>query len=441
MPDILQIAPADLLFDSENPRLSQPHKGQRETLLEMAKLLQRKLATMAGDIVQHGLDPSTIPIVVRLSGPPTRYVMLEGNRRLAAIKALESPDSVAPAVQPTVLLMLRKHSQRYQDDPIDTMPCVVVANRDEARHWIKLRHTGLNDGAGMMPWGSDESARFSARSGKLDIHSQALNFLSDRGDLSAADRARVPVTSFKRLIGTPQVRERLGLELIDGELYVLADTDKIARALMHVVNELSSRKIKTTDIYTSQDRQRYARNLPKTVAVVATLSNGQGTPLVASSGTTTKSRAKQKKKSTARTKLIPTSCVLDISNRRINNMENELRKLGLNDYANAIGVLFRVFIELSVDSYLQGQPSIGLTEKAALHRKMRAVADHLVTNGKLTPKQRQPVSRACQKDSFLAPSIDLMHAFVHNAYAFPAPGDLKAHWDNLEPFLAAIWTP
>ena len=173
---------------------------------------------------------------------------------------------------------------------------------------------------------------------------------------------------------------------------------------MHVVNELSSRKIKTTDIYTSQDRQRYARNLPKTVAVVATLSNGQGTPLVASSGTTTKSRAKQKKKSTARTKLIPTSCVLDISNRRINNMENELRKLGLNDYANAIGVLFRVFIELSVDSYLQGQPSIGLTEKAALHRKMRAVADHLVTNGKLTP-EATATRQSCMPERFIPRAI------------------------------------
>ena len=83
MAEILQIAPADLVLDSENPRLSQPHIGQRQVLQEMAKLLQRKLTTMAGDIVQHGLDPSTIPIAVRHSGSPTRYVILEGNRRLA----------------------------------------------------------------------------------------------------------------------------------------------------------------------------------------------------------------------------------------------------------------------------------------------------------------------------------------------------------------------
>ena len=320
------------------------------------------------------------------------------------------------------------------------MPCVVVRDRDEARHWIELRHTGQNDGAGTMPWGSDEVARFRARSRPREIHSQALDFLSERGDLSAEDRARVPATSFKRLLGTPQVRARLGLELIEGRLSVLADNNKIAKALMHVVNDLSSGKTKTADIYTSQDRQAYARNLPQSVAVAATLAPGQGAPLV-TSASTTKPKATRARKATERRKLIPTSCVLDISDRRINDIENELRKLGLNDYTNAVGVLFRVFIELSVDSYLQGQPSIGLHERAPLQRKMKAVADHLVANGKLTQKQRQPVSRACQKDSFLAPSIDLMHTYVHNAHAFPAPGDLRAHWDNLEPFLAAIWTP
>ena len=221
---------------------------------------------------------------------------------------------------------------------------------------------------------------------------------------------------------------------------MLADKNKIARALMHVVNDLSSGKVKTVDIYTSQDRQTYARNLPPTVAVAPTLSSGQGAPLV-TSATTPKTRAKRTKKATERTKLIPTSCVLDISDRRINNIENELRKLGLNDYKNAVGVLFRVFIELSVDSYIQAQSSIDLHEKVPLQRKMKVVADHLVASDKLTQKQRQPVSRACQKDSFLAPSIDLMHNYVHNSHAFPAPGDLRAHWDNLEPFLAAIWSP
>ena len=410
MAETLQIAPAELLLDSQNPRLSQPNTGQHQTLQAIAKLLQHKLTTMAADIVQYGLDPSTIPIVVRLSGSQARYMTLEGNRRLAAIRALENPESVANAVNAAVLSKLRKLSHQYQKNPIDMMSCAVVKDRDKARHWIELRHTGLNEGAGTMPWGSDESARFRARSRAPEIHSQALDFLSERGDLSPEERAKVPVTSFKRLLETPQVRARLGLELMDRQLFVLADKKKIAKALRHIINDLSSGKIKTADIYNRQDRQAYARNLPHKVVVTPTLSSGQGVPLVPSA-TTAKTKAARARKATERAKLIPASCVLDIANRRINDIENELRKLSLNNHTNAVGVLFRVFIELSVDSYLEDNSSLAVDERKPLQRKMTAVANHLVTKGKLTKKQRQPVNRACQKDSFLAPSIDLMHSY------------------------------
>lgn len=367
-------------------------------------------------------------------------LFLRATRRLAAIRALENPESIATAVKATILTKLRDLSRQYQENPIVTMPCVVVKDPEEARHWIELRHTGLNEGAGTMPWGADESARFRARSRTPDIHSQALDFLTDRGDLSREQRSKVPVTSFRRLLGTPQVRTKLGLELSNGVLSVLADKNKIAKALVYVINDLSSGKIKTADIYTQHNRREYARNLPQQVVVKPTLSSGQGAPLLASAGTT-KAKGRRTRRTTDRTKLIPTSCVLDISSRRIDEIENELRKLSLKDYTNAVGVLFRVFIELSVDSYLENHPSIGVQETAALQKKMSAVAQHLVDNGKLTRKQRTPVSRACQKDSFLAPSIDLMHSYVHNEHAFPAPGDLRAHWDSLEPFFAAIWTP
>src|SRR6266576_6128895 len=144
MAETQPLAPADLLIDEENPRISQPNSGQHRALEALAEHLGTKLVTLAADIVQNGLDPSNMPIVMPVVGPPVRHVVLEGNRRLAALRALENPDSVSDAITGHPLKKLRRLGRQYQQNAVETIDCVVVNTRDEARHWIELRHTGQN---------------------------------------------------------------------------------------------------------------------------------------------------------------------------------------------------------------------------------------------------------------------------------------------------------
>ena len=438
MLETIPIPPADLLIDEENPRISQPNAGQQKTLNALAQQLGPKLHALAEDIIINGLDPSNLPLVMPLPGSEGRYVVLEGNRRLAAIRALENPESIADATSPSNLRKIRRLSKDYQSNPTELITCVVVNDRDQARHWIELRHTGENAGAGTVPWGSDESARFRARTGLSEPHSQALAFLHRRGDLTPELRSKVPATNFKRLLGTPAIRTKLGVEVKKGTLFLLADEAKISKAFMHIVNDLASGNTKVRQIYTRIQREEYADKLPPSIVVKPTVKSGDGVP--AASGRqvpTVKAKNATPKK---RPRLIPRDCVLSIPSSRIKNIESELRRLNLENYTNAIAVLFRVFIELSVDSYITTHTLPSVSEDSGLQKKMAAVAKDLVTRKKLTARQRTPVSRACQKDSFLAPSVKLMHQYVHNPHVFPAPGDLRAHWDNLEPFFGAIWS-
>ena len=438
MAETVPVPPADLLIDEGNPRISQPNTGQQKVLKALAQHLGPKLHVLAADIIGNGLDPSNVPIVIPFPGSQGRYVVLEGNRRLAAIRALENPETIVDAVSPSILRKIRRLSKDYQSNPVEPITCVVVKDREEARHWIELRHTGENAGAGVVPWGSDESARFRARTGPAEPHSQALDFLQQRGDLTPELRSKVPATSFKRLIDTPVVRDKLGVEVKEGVLFLLAAESKIARALMHVVNDLANRTTKVGQIYTLADRKQYAQRLPVGVVVKATKKSGDGVPATADSHPPP-TKAKKTAKTRKRPRLIPRDCALNIQSGRIKNIEDELRKLSLEDHTNAVAVLFRVFIELSIDSYITAN-TLAISEDTGMQKKMAAVATDLVKRKKLTDKQRKPVSRACQKDSFLAPSVTLMHQYVHNPHVFPAPGDLRAHWDSLQPFFGAIWS-
>lgn len=435
MPDTISIGPANLLLDENNPRLSEPNSGQRETLRYIAKTQNRKLLNLAKDILQNGLDPSTLLMVV----PHTeegRYTAVEGNRRLAAMKALENPEAVNGAVDASVLNELRELNRQYQSSPIELVPCIRFKNADEAAHWIKLRHTGENDGAGIVRWGSDEQTRFDKRGKKPQIHTQALDYLEKIGLLTRERRAQIPTASLKRMLESPPIRSKLGVGVEDGTMTFLGDPARVAKALLYVIDELVGGKTKTEHIYTKEDREEYASSLPKTVVVPLSTKPLFVDDVPAPKKPVTKPKSRVIK---PRLALIPNDCILKVTDPRVRQITLELRALHIDDYENATAVLLRVFAELSVDAYMD-KKGLPWTMETKLSQKFDAVLSDLLKDTKISKQQAVPVRKAMQKESFLTPSIYLLNQYVHNKHVFPTAKELRSFWDSLQPFFVAIWS-
>ena len=316
-----------------------------------------------------------------------------------------------------------------------------MKDRQDAEHWIKLRHTGENEGAGIGPWGGDEASRLRARGGSKDLSTQALDYLERHNALMPEDRSKVPVTSLKRLLGTPEVRDKLGLDLQDGQLRVCADDKKVTKALKHVTDDLASKDgTKVKDIYTKDQRTAYAADLPQSIAVKPKKGKGRGIETDTAKPQAKTKGTKKTRRAQPRDILIPRDCTLGIAHSRIRAIENELRSLSLDSYTNAVSVLFRVFIELSVDEYIETH-ALACGKYDKLRQKMDTVLKDLLSYKKLTTQQAKPVRKAMTRDSYLAPSVNLMNDYIHNQHVFPAPGDLRAHWNSLQPFVMAIWSP
>lgn len=443
MAERVQIPTSDLRIDEENPRLPQPNLGQREAYRANAGVQGRKLLVLAGHIREHGLDLGDLPIVMALPEEQDKYLVLDGNRRLTALRALENPELLVDAVEKSVLIGIRRLSKDYQAEPVESVLCVVMRDREEARPWIELRNTVQLKGAAAVPWQPDEIARFRARTEGLPIDSQAMNFLERRGDISSEVRHRIPMTSYRRLLQTPEIRAKVGIEFEDGKLKILADEGAVAKALLYIAKDLDpeSNKTKTEDIYLRQDRLNYAEQLPKDVVVTPTRESGQGVDI--SSGVSQPTPPKPTPKGKAakpRDRLIPRDCTLSILDPRLRDIEKELRRLSLEEYPNAVSVLFRVFFELSGDVY-SDRMSLPISVDTRLGTKLQNVTTDLVKRKKLTEQQAKPVHRASKKNSYLGPSITTMHQFVHNPYMFPGPSDLRADWNSLQPWFSAVWSP
>jgi len=130
---------------------------------------------------------------------------------------------------------------------------------------------------------------------------------------------------------------------------------------------------------------------------------------------------------------------LEIDPPRINEIYRELKKLSVETYSNAVAVLFRVFLELSLDDYVMRE-RLGIDERSKLRIKLEKVGEDLKNKNKLTEQQWKAVRRASQPDTFLAAAITTFNQYVHNPYFTPAPSDLNAAWDNLAPLIEAMWS-
>jgi hypothetical protein len=122
----------------------------------------------------------------------------------------------------------------------------------------------------------------------------------------------------------------------------------------------------------------------------------------------------------------------------VNKIYHELKDLDLRDFENSGAIAFRVFIELSMDSYVEKNPTLGVTNNSKLSHKLKSVASDLENKDILDKhKLKGAYTAATMKDSIF--SIDTFNAFVHNKDFHPDAEQLKKNWDNLEIFFVKLW--
>src|SRR5450756_2394312 len=90
---IMAIPLENLLVDQDNPRHA-PQPSQRQALAAIAQERGEKLTNLAADIWEKGLNPSDLPLVT-YGEQDGRYVVVEGNRRICALKLMASPQLLA----------------------------------------------------------------------------------------------------------------------------------------------------------------------------------------------------------------------------------------------------------------------------------------------------------------------------------------------------------
>ena len=437
----------DLLLDVENPRISRAG-GQKDALQKIIEDQDVKLVALTESIVEDGgLNPMDRLLVIKSPDVKDKYVVLEGNRRFAAIKILHNPAVLTGLeVRAAIQKRFEDLASGFDRTTVEPIDCYEVSGRVEGATWIHQRHTGENEGRGIVNWSSVASRRFTGRDPAL----QALDFVMTHGALSEDEKksieARFPITTLDRLLSTPAVRAKLGLEIEDQKLLTKLPADEVMKSLRRIVRDLASKTVVVTGLKKVGQQVDYISKLKQDLPDLS--KESKKPKLVDTFGVqdfkqAPTPKAKPKPKRPRRKALIPKDCRLNVTNAKIEEIFAELRSLPLTDYPHAISVLFRVFLETSVDEYLT-RSGIALTVKTSggdrdksLSKKVEEATKHMIANG--TPKKHlDGISKAVsQKDNAL--NVDTLNSYVHNRFFSPAERDLRVAWDNAQPFFGNIW--
>jgi hypothetical protein len=453
-----------LTLDPKNPRL--PELGHEASQPEIIAELIRHEAVfdLAKEISRFGYFPTEVLVCIDDGGS---LVVVEGNRRLASMKLLLNPES-APAEHVGRFKKLAKDAVGLPKE----IRVTVAPSRSAAAPFIMNRHTKID----IKRWEPIQQARYiqslldsgasleqlpeltGFRRGDLvdRLRTKTMYDIANTLPLSGplkdvvSDPRRFNASTLERVIGTPRLREFLGIEFdAEGGIVGKVHPDDFKRAYQRIVEDIVDGKVDTRIINKKAGVSRYL----KRIAQAAPKRDGAFTSdsLLGKVGPATPKQVLRRKKAKAkRTRLIARTfkCYLDLP--RINCVLEELQRLDVSEFENAVGILLRIFIELTVSHYLDStgkmNPLIKRLDKQGKKPKtwspsLRQMLNETLTNDSIAdqiPRQaRKALNKAIAYDDHPL-SLDGMDQFAHNPYDAPNSKQLFQMWSQFEDLMGLM---
>ncbi|QPN39129.1 ParB N-terminal domain-containing protein [Providencia sp. 2.29] len=488
-----------LLLDINNPRFPDSADNQRDAISKMLEIQSEKIINLAKDIASKGLDPTENILVLKNDETPNFYTVMEGNRRITALKLLLEPE-LSP--NDRFKKIFEKIRLTVKTDIVNIENCVVFDD-DSYNHWVNIKHTGQNNGVGRVEWTAPEKARYLNRNGKLSFGYQILESIQINFDEKTKDKCKkhLKITNISRLFDDPQVRNIMNIEVIDGYLYCKQPHSRFIEQLRRIIDSMieeddSGKALFTVNrIRSKADRSDFIIDVgisnssylqpkpwrimdeankdnahektenntdnPKSGKESSALTPSSFEPIVTQSDNSNSNPTDNPNEADSnlddkdfkitrppksnRNNLIPSNVKFNFgSHKKCSRIFNELkRNLSFDEAPISISIMLRIFIDLSVTIFCEENKLSSEfkkdnkgTREPGLHDKVVLCASYLQKNKQLTGYEATAVKAA---SSQITKASGSLQQYVHNPSFLPTKEVVNTEWDNFQRLLEEIW--
>lgn len=473
-------------LDTQNPRFLMLYKDSQSQDDIIKYLLKNENANeIVKSIIEQKDFRSDSFLYVIQNGD--RYLVKEGNRRLAAAKALQNPEKYL--------------NNKFDKFIINEIPCLIYSDKVILDKAVASRHTQID----VKRWSRLSQGAYIYNCIKDGMQLSDLNYLKDYKSLYklfnmylAADNVGYG-EKFKKMVlewdratllerffsnhSQKYILPYLGysvdnnscqINVFDEELFKLAlnnfiswlDPKNAEKITTQMVTNNSIDKYFHENFYKNKQHSKQLcikDDKKQTLELEENIKNSETTE---EENTKTKSYVQEyniinssidiipvtikqptvKKHSKDRKTYLPTSFSLSIPAGRARDIFWELRKLSpiKNKMPNSFAIMTRIFLEMTLDFYGENHISEYKnkninSKKYELCMKMKDVIDDLKSKNILSTQEYNTLFRFTNNDKARFDNIHTLHQYVHNANCVPNDNDLKTTWDNLSKLFTIIW--
>lgn len=368
---------SSLNLDLQNPRINYYGKSLNQNQIMKFLIENEGVYELAKKISEEGYYVGEEPIIC-IEGD--KKIVLEGNRRVAALKLLQNPKKYLPETKANILL------KNISDNnfSVNSKRCYIAPNRILANPIIYSRHRGetlkkwktgnqysfvadmyykdglsLNDICELLNETPSRVKKY-LKAYNLFFEAQQL-YLEENGEF--IEISNFDITNLERFYDYKEGQEFLGIDFSeeDGSLNIKIPVEEFNKRLLYIFQELLTSAGFSREFNNESQKKEYIESLRQNPLFDFGVGNNQNTK----KGKTSENRKnleEEKKKTNPRRKtrtssntpkrIIPRDCYIYFENEKLNSLFYELKSLPIErEYSFAI--LLRTYLEQVLYHYIE----------------------------------------------------------------------------------------
>ena len=461
---------------TENPRLVEDediYAVQKIIIKEIFDKAERKFTNLMKSIAQNGF--LYFDTVIVFQDEKDNFIVLEGNRRIAALKLFHNYKLAPKAKWSTVKRIIS--SVTFDLEDIQKVKVAVAPSFNDAIYFITQRHTTEQ----VDQWNYDAKQRWILKilencsydieeASKLTGYTlgeikEAYNttlfydYAKILPDLTEPERAFVhdqhkfPHTTLTRFVNSSIGKEFLHLTYNDGEFIINSLKETFDKLFLFVIQEIANGKMTSRTIDTNSHIKDYLDEKFGTewpsgtedeIPLISLLKPKPEPEIEPPIPPAKPPKPRPYSGSFVRAK-IPSNMHLKTENERLKNVFFELKKISANSMPNCMGVMLRIFLDLVVKDYINSFDELKKdlkkeyphkNEQRKLSNQIRFLLKHKDLKDFFSSEIKGVMEKYMNPKEFIG--LDTLDKYVHGSILHPTREHLQNQWNAIYQFTKCL---